>query len=95
MKNIGYIFYLLVVPLLGILIPAYGQEEETGGMEDMFVHPFLTHMALPDKPGEMSLRITPFQQRTDSMVNRDLSLHIEAGLLPGLGIHIVEFTFLS
>lgn len=88
MKNIGYIFYLLVVPLLGILIPAYGQEEETGGMEDMFVHPFLTHMALPDKPGEMSLRITPFQQRTDSMVNRDLSLHIEAGLLPGLGIHI-------
>jgi hypothetical protein len=45
-------------------------------------------MALPDKPGEMSLRSTLFQQREDSLVDQDLSLHVEAGLLPGLGIHI-------
>ena len=87
MKNTYYIFYVLF-SLMIIHVPAKGQEGETEGMEDMFVHPFLTHMALPDRPGEMSLRITPFQQREDSVVDRDLSLHIEAGLLPGLGIHI-------
>ena len=87
MKNLYYAFYILL-PLMIIQIPAEGQEGETKGMGDMFVHPFLTHMALPDKPGEMSLRITPFQQREDSVVDRDLALHIEAGLLPGLGIHI-------
>ena len=65
-----------------------GQEKENKGMDDMFVHPFLTHMALPDRPDEMSLRLTPYQQRQDSIVERDLALHIEAGLLPGLGIHI-------
>jgi len=71
-----------------ISFPAKGQESEKQGMGDMFVHPFLSHMALPDKPNEMSLRVTPFQQREGSLVERDLSLHIEAGLLPGLGIHI-------
>jgi len=82
------IILILVVPLLGMGFPAKAQKRDEEGMEDMFVHPFLTHMALPDKPGEMSLRITPFQQRVDSVVDNDLSLHIEAGLLPGLGIHI-------
>jgi hypothetical protein len=64
------------------------KENDKGKMGDMFVHPFLTHMALPDPPGEMSLRLTAFQQRQDSTVGQDMALHIEAGLLPGLGIHI-------
>jgi hypothetical protein len=57
-------------------------------MADMFVHPFLTHMALPDPPGTMSLRVTGFQQRTDSTVIQDMALHIEVGLLRNLGLHI-------
>ncbi len=65
-----------------------GQDEENGGMADMFVHPFLAHMALPDRPGEVSMRVTPFQQRVDSLADRDIALHLEAGLLPNLGLHV-------
>ena len=82
--------YLLLcaVLLIGTVKPVAAQENDKGKMGDMFVHPFLTHMALPDPPGEMSLRLTPFQQRMDSIVSQDMAIHIEAGLLPGLGIHI-------
>ncbi|MEP7231994.1 MAG: hypothetical protein ABI691_17155 [Ginsengibacter sp.] len=68
--------------------PVATKENDKDKMGDMFVHPFLTHMALPDPPGEMSLRLTAFQQRTDSAVGQDMALHIEAGLLPNLGLHI-------
>ena len=68
--------------------PLAATENGKGKMGDMFVHPFLTHMALPDPPGTMSLRLTAFQQRTDSTVGQDMAIHIEAGLLPNLGIHI-------
>ncbi|MEO7461631.1 MAG: hypothetical protein ABIT96_02815 [Ferruginibacter sp.] len=68
--------------------PIAAQENDKEKMGDMFVHPFLTHMALPDPPGEMSLRTTAFQQRTDSTVEQDLAIHIEAGLLRNLGLHI-------
>ena len=73
---------------MGTSIITNGQENNDEGMGDMFVHPFLAHMALPDKPGEMSLRLTPIQQRLGSVVDRDLAIHIEAGLLPNLGIHL-------
>ncbi|MDC7217589.1 MAG: hypothetical protein PQJ28_01055 [Spirochaetales bacterium] len=79
----GIIFFLIVTTFSAI-----AQEEENGGMADMFVHPFLAHMALPDKPGEVSLRVTPFQDRIGSDVEQDLALHIEAGLLPNLGLHV-------
>jgi hypothetical protein len=64
------------------------KENDKGEEPDMFVHPFLTHMALPDPPGTMSLRVTGFQQRTDSAVVQDMVLHIEVGLLRNLGLHI-------
>ena len=72
----------------GTVNPLPATENDKGKMGDMFVHPFLTHMALPDPPGSMSLRLTAFQQRTDSTVGQDMAIHIEAGLLPNLGIHI-------
>jgi hypothetical protein len=68
--------------------PIAAQQNDTAKMTDMFVHPFLTHMALPDPPGTMSLRITAFQQRMGSTTVQDMGLHIEAGLIPGLGLHI-------
>ncbi len=86
MKTINIL--IIAVLLIGTVKPLAAQENHKGKMGDMFVHPFLAHMALPDKPGEMSLRSTAFQQRRDSTVEQDLAIHIEAGLLPGLGIHI-------
>ncbi len=86
MKTINIL--IIAVLLFGTVKPLAAQENHKGKMGDMFVHPFLAHMALPDMPGEMSLRSTAFQQRRDSTVEQDLAIHIEAGLLPGLGIHI-------
>ena len=86
MKTVNIL--ICTILLMGAVKPLAAQENDKGKMGDMFVHPFLTHMALPDPPGTMSLRVTAFQQRQDSTVEQDLGVHIEAGLLPGLGIHI-------
>ncbi len=85
MKNT---YWLVLILIAESAISAKGQETGKSGMGDMFVHPFLTHMALPDPPGEMSLRVTPFQERIGSHVEQNLGVHVEAGLLPNLGIHI-------
>lgn len=87
MKSIKW-FLIAAVAIVGTAGTITGQETEKSGMGDMFVHPFLTHMALPDPPGEMSLRITPFQERIGSDVEQNLGVHLEAGLLPNLGLHI-------
>jgi len=87
MKTIKW-FVLVVAVITGTTFTASGQENEESGMGDMFVHPFLAHMALPDRPGEMSLRITPFQERVGTDVEQNLGVHLEAGLAPNLGIHI-------
>ena len=72
----------------GTTFTVNGQEAEKHGMCDMFVHPFLAHMALRDHPGEMSLRVTPFQERNGDVVEQDLVVHLEAGLMRNLGLHI-------
>jgi hypothetical protein len=87
MKSIKWLMFVFLV-VTGTTFTVNGQEEEKSGMHDMFAHPFLTHMALPDAPGEMSLRVTPFQERYDGVVEQDLGLHLEAGLLRNLGLHI-------
>ncbi len=87
MKSIKLLI-ITAVAIVGTAGTTTSQEHEEGGMHDMFVHPFLTHMALPDPPGEMSLRVTPFQERFDGIVEQDLGLHLEAGLLRNLGLHI-------
>jgi len=55
---------------------------------DIFVHPFFSHMALADKPGEASFRFTGIQRKEGQNLSNDFGLHIEAGLLPGLGLHL-------
>lgn len=87
MKTIKWLA-LVVLIITGTTVTTKGQENEESGMGDMFVHPFLAHMALPDRPGEMSLRITPFQERVGTDVEQNLGVHLEAGLAPNLGIHI-------
>ncbi len=66
----------------------YAQDMNDTDMKDMFVHPFLAHMALPDRPGEVSLRFSPFQQREGAATISDYSFHVEAGLFPNVGLHV-------
>jgi len=73
--------------LFGISQLALAQHHEAQEMGHYFVHPFLAHMALPDEPGEVSLRINPFQQRTGENIEQDIGVHLEAGLLPRFGLH--------
>lgn len=58
------------------------------GEDDMFVHPFLAHMGLPDEPNEVSLRISGYRTRYEEEKEGDIAIHIEAGLLRKLGLHI-------
>jgi len=81
----------LVITILSILIIGshfvLAQEKKEAGMKDMFVHPFLAHMALPDRPGEVSLRLSPFQQRLGATTSSDVAFHVEAGLFSNVGLH--------
>lgn len=81
-----YTAYLACIILFSVF-STYAQEDKPD-MKDMFVHPFLAHMSLPDQAGEVSLRLTPFQQREHADIFRDFSIHIEAGIVPNLGLHI-------
>ncbi len=55
---------------------------------DIFVHPFFSHMALADKPGEVSFRFTGIQRREGENLSGDFGFHAEAGIAPGLGLHL-------
>ncbi len=52
------------------------------------VHPFATHMGMPDGPGEMSARITSIEQRSDGAASGTYGFHIEAGIADRLGLHL-------
>jgi len=83
------IFLLLILPFTTLQAQTMSNEDMAGsGMADMFVHPFLAHMGLPDVPKEVSLRITGFRSRLEGMTQGDFAVHIEAGLLRNLGLHI-------
>ncbi len=60
---------------------------EVEGM-DFFVHPFLSHMALADPPGEVSFRLNGIQIRSGENLTTDFGYHIEAGIVKNLGIHL-------
>jgi hypothetical protein len=87
---------LAIVLTLGIALTwasglcAQGMSGQPAGMngEHDFVHPFLAHMGLPDKAGEVSIRSTVFRTRFDGMTEGDFALHIEAGLGANLGLHV-------
>ncbi|HED05442.1 MAG TPA: hypothetical protein ENI61_02010 [Ignavibacteria bacterium] len=63
-------------------------EVKSNEHSDIFVHPFFSHMALADNPGEVSFRFTGIQRREGENLSNDFGLHIEAGLLSGLGLHL-------
>jgi hypothetical protein len=71
----------------------YAQEEghesgEAAEAHEVFVHPFLAHMGLPDAVSEVSIRLTGFRQRLEGLARSDYAVHIEAGLGKNFGLHI-------
>jgi len=62
---------------------------ETAAPGDMLPHPFLSHMGVPDEPGMVSIRAAVYRQgRRGETAWTDGAFHLEAGLLPRLGIHV-------
>lgn len=64
------------------------QQSGSSDEGDAFVHPFFGHMALADPVGEASVRVTGIQVREGADIHGDMALHVEAGLLPRLGLHV-------
>ena len=66
--------------------------DESAGAEELghhaMTHPFLVHMGLPEPPGEVSVRVTGIRRALGDAAANDLAVHIEAGLISGLGLHI-------
>lgn len=87
-----YIAWLLSVALvLASVVTMHaspGENHEEEGIRHGFVHPFSAHMGVPDEPGEVSLRLTGYRSRYMGEVEGDIAVHVEAGLIKRLGLHI-------
>lgn len=91
-----YVLRLIVVLAIGFhvsAVPGFAQQTTESSMsnmtmEDMFVHPFLAHMSLPDPVGEVSLRVTGYRARMNGMTQGDFAVHIETALFKKLGLHL-------
>jgi len=79
---------VIVVLSLFFVQPQIASAESNSDMKDKFVHPFLAHMALPDRTNEVSLRISPYQRRLGAVTVSDIAFHVEAGLVRDVGLHV-------
>jgi hypothetical protein len=52
------------------------------------VHPFFTHMGMPDPVGHYALRLSGVATREEGHNRRDFGFHLETGLADRLGLHI-------
>jgi hypothetical protein len=52
------------------------------------VHPFLTHMGMPDGPGELSARIMSVEERSNGSSSGTYGFHLETGIIDRLGLHL-------
>jgi hypothetical protein len=78
------ISFAQMMPMMGMFGGMEGEKGEHAGE----VHPFLSHMALPDQPGEVSLRLTGFQPRLGGVAENGYGAHLETGLWDRWGLHI-------
>jgi hypothetical protein len=59
------------------------------GEEKMdMVHPFFTHMGLPDAVGHYALRLSGVATRDEGHTRGDFGFHLETGLTDRIGLHI-------
>jgi hypothetical protein len=54
----------------------------------LMTHPFLSHMGLPDEPGEVGVRLTQIQRAGQMGSGSDEAIHVEAGIAKDFGLHI-------
>jgi hypothetical protein len=93
MKYVWKLMVFLIVVICGSSMPGFAQgmadsSMSNMAMKDMFVHPFLAHMSLPDPVGEVSLRVTAFQTRINGITQSDYAVHFETALTKRLGLHL-------
>ncbi len=62
--------------------------ETSMAMKMDMTHPFLAHMGMPDPPGAASVRVTGIERASELGRGGDVAIHVEAGVLPNLGIHL-------
>jgi len=68
---------------------AQDQAKMNMGEEEMdMVHPFFTHMGLPDPVGHYALRLSGVATSEEGHTRGDFGLHLETGLLDRVGLHI-------
>lgn len=96
--NLRIILWFFLLTLTQVSIAHENEDVETKNsrvekvttMNDhhAFVHPFLTHMGMPEGVGEVSTRITSVEQRINGESSGTYGYHIEAGIIDRLGIHL-------
>jgi len=52
------------------------------------VHPFFTHMGMPDAVGHYALRLSGVATREEGHTHGDVGFHLETGLSERIGLHI-------
>jgi hypothetical protein len=63
--------------------------------EDEIVHPFFTHMGIPEGVGAYNLRILGVLNRVDGANKGDFGFHLETGLTKRIGLHVRNDSFLN
>ncbi|MDD5772663.1 MAG: hypothetical protein PHX78_04260 [bacterium] len=96
------LFILLCLLIMAVFLqPAFCQSDDTMKGMDMggqvqymsekemdFVHPFFTHMGLPDPVGHYALRLSKLAFRDEGKYHGDFGFHLETGLSKNIGLHI-------
>ncbi len=69
-------------------MPGHEAKMGMGHMGHEFAHPFLAHMGVPDEPGMISVRATGYRSLYGDTASGDFALHVEAGIVRRLGLHV-------
>ena len=59
-----------------------------GKMDMDIVHPFFTHMGMPDAVGKYALRLSAVSTRNEGKTRGDMGFHLETGIAKKFGLHI-------
>jgi len=92
-------FSLMITIAVSINCFAHGNESESHDKNTLsaprepsghhlMTHPFLSHMGLPDEPGQASVRLTQIQRSGPKGTGSDAAIHAEAGIVKDWGLHI-------
>ena len=101
------VFSMVLFLIVSVSIyPAHSQQmagmnaDSANGMgiqmsNEEIVHPFFTHMGMPEAVGTYSLRLAGLATRMDDKTTGDFAFHFETGLSKIVGFHIRNDRFLD